>query len=75
MNLQQFYKLDAEMRAQVCIAVLLDGSEAHVFLENDAVAGEQLSGLAESFAGESPEMRTQMLGTLLREALSQLSTK
>jgi hypothetical protein len=70
MNLQQFYKLTPEMRAQICIAVLLDGSEAHVFLENDAISGEQLSSLADSLAAESAELRIPLLGTLLRESLA-----
>jgi hypothetical protein len=75
MNLDHFYKLAPGLRAQVCIAVLLDGAEAHVFLENDGEYGAQLSALAEAFAAEAVELRVPLLGTLLREALAQQASK
>lgn len=70
---QRFRSLRPEQRALVAVAVLLDGREAGMYLENDAVNGEGLKRAALDLAGVAPELRMPLVGTLLRDALEELA--
>lgn len=72
MDLQRFRSLSAHNQALVAIAVLLDGHEADVYLENDAVHGSGLQKAAQELASQKPEVRMPLLGTLLRSANEEL---
>ena len=67
-----FRSLLAKERALVAIAVLLDGREAAVYLENDALNGDRLKDAATQLALSSPEIRMPFAGTLLRQALGEM---
>lgn len=69
---RDFEKLSVKEQALVTVAVLLDGHEASVFLETDAVNGELMKSVAERFATQALELRIPYAGTLLRRALVQL---
>lgn len=71
MDAQRFRKLTPRMRALVAMAVLLDGREASVYLENDASLGEGLKRAALDLAGLEPELRMPFMGTMLRAALEE----
>lgn len=73
MDTQRFRSLSAEQRALVAVAVLLDGREAGMYLENDAVNGAGLKRAALDLAGVAPELRMPLVGTLLRDALEELA--
>lgn len=70
---QRFRSLRPEQRALVAVAVLLDGREAGMYLENDAINGEGLKRAALDLAGVAPELRMPLVGTLLRDALEELA--
>lgn len=74
MNANRFRALSAHHRALVAVAVLLDGQEASRFLENDAVHGEALKSASADLAGEQPELRMPLVGTLLRDALDEVKS-
>jgi len=67
-----FQKLSARSQALVAFAVLLDGFEAGVILENDSKNGLELRAAAETLAGQSPELRLPLVSTLLRNAVEEL---
>ena len=72
MDAQRFRSLSPRDRALVAIALLLDGREAPVYLENDAVNGVGLKRAAVELSTIEPELRMPFLGTLLRSALKEL---
>lgn len=67
-----FQKLPARSQALVAYAVLLDGFEAGIFLENDSKNGLELRAAAETLAGQTPELRLPLVATLLRNAVEEL---
>lgn len=71
MDVQRLRALSARQRALVCVAVLLDGREAEIYLENDAVNGAGLAKAALDLAVQPPELRMPLLGTILRMALEE----
>jgi len=72
MDAKRFRALAARQRALVAVAVLLDGREAAVYLKNDAVNGEGLQKAALDLASQPPELRMPFVGTVLRNALSEM---
>lgn len=72
MDAQRYRKLPARQRALVAIAVLLDGREAGLYLENDSVNGEGMKRAAADLAAIEPELRMPFLGTMLRSALDDM---
>ena len=72
MDAQRIRALAPHQRALVAMAVLLDGHEAPVYLENDSVNGLGLQKAAADLAKLTPEMRMPFVGTLLRSALNEL---
>ena len=72
MDTQKFRALAAHERALVAVAVLLDGREASVYLENDVQYGSALKRAASDLASLDPELRMPYVGTLLRAALQDL---
>jgi hypothetical protein len=72
MDTQRYRSLSAEHRALVAVAVLLDGREAGMYLENDSVNGQGLKRAALDLASVAPELRMPLIGTLLRDALEEM---
>jgi len=72
MDAQRFRSLSPWQRALVAVAVLLDGREAGMYLENDSVNGQGLKRAALDLAGVEPELRMALVGTLLRDALKEM---
>ena len=72
MDAQRIRSLSAHDRALVAVALLLDGREAALYLESDAVNGTGLRRAALDLAAVEPELRMPLCGTLLREALPEL---
>lgn len=72
MDASRFRSLSARLRALVAVAVLLDGREASLFLENDQHHGEALKRAALDLAAVEPELRMPFAGTMLRTALDEL---
>jgi len=72
MDAQKFRNLSPRLRALVAAAVLLDGREAAVFLENDAVNGAALSRAAGDLAAQDLELRMPFAATMLRQALREM---
>lgn len=72
MDAQRFRSLSPRQRALVAIAVLLDGREAQVYLEPDAINGAGLARAAGDIAQLDPDMRMPYVGTMLRQALAEL---
>jgi len=72
MDLNSFRTLSPHHRALVAVAVLLDGREAGIYLENDRDAGDELVRAAADLGALSPEIRMPVAGTLLRQALKEL---
>ena len=60
-NLPDHYK------ALIAIAVLIDGIDSEIYLQNDYSFGSELSSLAIEFGGMTPEIRVPLMGTLLRK--------
>ena len=73
MDTQAFRKLSLRHQALVAVAVLLDGREAVVYLESDAINGAGLSRASDELAMMPPELRMPYVGTMLRAALAGLS--
>ena len=69
MDSQRFRGLSDHNRALVAIAVLLDGNEAGMYFEMDAVNSAGLKRAALELAALSPELRMPLAGTMIREAL------
>ena len=63
------------MRALTSIAVLLDGREAAEYLIYDSVQGEGMSKSAEELSSVPIELRMPLIGTTLRSALREISSK
>jgi hypothetical protein len=72
MDAQRVRSLSAHDRALVAVALLLDGREAAMYLEMDAVNGTGLRRAALDLALIPPELRMPLCGTMLREALPEL---
>ncbi len=72
MDAKKFRSLAARQRALVAIAVLLDGREGNVYLQNDAVNGEGRQKAALELASQAPKLRMPYVGTVLRMALSDM---
>lgn len=72
MDLNSFRTLSPHHRALVAVAVLLDGREAGIYLENDRDAGDELVRAAADLGALAPEIRMPLAGTLLRQALKEL---
>lgn len=70
---EDWEKLSSEDKALVAIAVLLDGSDAPLYLSNDGTNGALLAGAAGSLAELDPDTRMPLLGTLLRMAIGERS--
>lgn len=73
MDSQRFRGLSAHNRALVAIAVLLDGHESGMYFEMDGVNAVGLKRAAEDLAELPPELRMPLVGTMIREALLQIS--
>lgn len=72
MDAQKFRALSAHERALVAVAVLLDGREAAVYLENDAQHGMALERAAADLASLDVDLRMPYAGTMLRAALQEI---
>lgn len=72
MDTQRFRNLSAKDRLLVSIAILLDGREASTYLASDSVNGAGLKKAALDVAAIEPELRMPLVGTWLRQALSEL---
>ena len=68
-DVKKFRALNAKQKALVAIAVLLDGHEAAIYLENDMQNGELLSRAAGDLSELPPDLRVPLLGTQLRRAI------
>ncbi|RMG42588.1 MAG: hypothetical protein D6719_06115 [Candidatus Dadabacteria bacterium] len=75
MDIRRFRALSSRHRALVAVATLLDGHEASVYLESDAVHGGALSKAAAELAAQDPELRMPLIGSFLRGALGDLAAK
>ena len=75
MNLKSLRALTAHQRAMVAVSVLLDGHEASLYLENDALAGEALAVAAKDLVSLSPEFRNILAGNTLRRSLEELDQR
>jgi hypothetical protein len=72
MELTTYRTLSPRLRALIAVAVLLDGREAPVFLENDDRFGLELARAADELSRLTPDLRMALAGTLLRQALKEL---
>lgn len=72
MDLQKFRVLSPAHRVLIALAVLLDGRDAGVYVENDAVHGHSLRRAAEDLGSVDIELRQTLAGSLLRAALEEL---
>lgn len=75
MSLITFNTLPMRYRCLVAMAVLIDGSEAVTYLENDANYGPSLARAAADLSGLEPELRMGYVGTLLRSSLEAVSSQ
>ena len=66
-------KLSARQRALVAVAVLLDGIDAGLFLEQDSQYGLELRAAADTLARQVVEIRLPLVATLLRCAVEEIS--
>ena len=71
MLLQDFLRLSARERSLIAFAVLLDGIEAEVYLANDS-SNPEYKQYASWFGRMPAELRMPYVGSLLREALSEI---
>ncbi|MBX7137401.1 MAG: hypothetical protein K1X83_05405 [Oligoflexia bacterium] len=71
MDLQRFRALSEKDRALVAVAVLMDGRDAGVYLENDAQSGAVLKRAADDLAAQELELRMTYAATQLRAALKE----
>ena len=72
---QRYRSLSPWNRALVAVAVLLDGREAAVYLESDALNGAGLEKAAGDLASQDPELRMPYVGTVLRHALREVEAQ
>lgn len=72
MDAQRFRNLPPRQRAVVALAVLLDGREGAMFLENDSLLGPALSRAAMDLSGFELELRLPFAGTMLRQSLEEV---
>jgi hypothetical protein len=72
-HLERFRKLPPAQRALVAVAVLLDGREASTYVEQDAHSGPELAEIARMIAELPNDVRVPLLGTELRDAITNLS--
>ena len=72
MDSQRFRALTPRNRALVAIALLLDGREAHSYLEIDAISGTGMKRAALDLSDADAELRIPFVGTMLRIALEEL---
>jgi hypothetical protein len=72
MDAQRFRSLTPRQRALVAVAVLLDGREAGMYLESDAVNSAGLKRAASDLAALEPELRMPFVGSSLRSALREM---
>ena len=72
MDVQKFRALAAKQRALVAVAVLLDGRDAAVYLENDSESGAVLKRAAEDLAAQSLDLRVQLAATAYRSSLLEI---
>jgi hypothetical protein len=72
MDTQRFRNLPPRQRALVALAVLLDGREGSLYLENDSLNGPALARAAGDLSGLELELRLPFAGTLLRQALREV---
>ena len=72
MDSQRFRELSPRHRALVAVAVLLDGRDASLFLDNDAAERERLKQAAVDVSNLPPELRMPFAGSALRAALKEL---
>jgi hypothetical protein len=72
MDAQRFRNLPPRQRALVALAVLLDGREASLYLENDSLNGPALSRAAMDLSAFELELRVPYAGTLLRQSLREV---
>jgi hypothetical protein len=72
MDTQRYRSLAPRQRALVAVAVLLDGREAGMYLENDAINGSGLQRAATELASLEPDLRMPFVGSLLRSALKEI---
>ncbi len=75
MNLKKLRGLSAHQRAMVAISVLLDGHEASLYLENDALVGDSLAAAVTDLVSLSPEFRNILAGNTLRRSLEELEQR
>lgn len=75
MDMKLFQSLSTREQALICVAVLLDGFEASSYLANDLKNGVIFEKLSSDFANLSPELRTPLLGTLLRQSLKDAKSR
>lgn len=71
MSLATWRSLESDDRALVAIAVLMDGSDAALFLECDSERGAQLRKAAEELSSLEVDVRLAFVGTALRLALGE----
>lgn len=71
MSLATFRALSPRNRALVAVAVLVDGSEAKVYLDFDLDTSEQLKRAAEELCALEIDARVAFVGTVLRLALEE----
>lgn len=72
MDAQRFRNLPPRQRALVALAVLLDGREGSIYLENDALNGAALSRAAGDLAMLDLELRLPFVGTMFRSAVREV---
>lgn len=72
MDTQRFRALSPRHRALVAIAVLIDGHEGALYLENDAQHGHALKRAADELASLEVELRMPYVGSLLRNSLLEI---
>lgn len=70
--MKDIHELPPEQRALVSIAILLDGFDAGVFLDNDVQYQSLLKDVAEELSKEDPASKIPYVGTILRNALKEL---
>ena len=71
MSLAKFRSLQAQDRALVAVAVLVDGNEAATYLECDAKTGDILREAAQELCRLDMDARLAFVGTSLRLALQE----
>ncbi len=71
MSLASWRALSARDRALVAVAVLIDGSDAQLYLGCDEERSEQLRRAAEELCGLDVDARVAFVGTVLRLALEE----